>query len=409
MKKRRTFLHLLTLCLALVLLVGAPLAPYTAFAEDTQSAQEKLDELNNQLKDLRARMDELDKNIDAGKENAQAAKEQQAHYEQEAALLEEQVAIKKGEIEKQEAQIAEQHEEIAQKQREMDENDRLFRQRLVAIYKMSDANTLSTLLSVDSFSDLLTVSKNLQVVSKRDTDLLETLEQQRISLEEAEAVMQQLLQGLEAERDSLHATLAEYEGSIAAAQGAYSNYMAQVAADEESLAAAAAEMEQAQAALEQVWQELAAQESGGAGAQYLGGALAWPVPGYEGDGFITSYFGWRNIWGYPTWHNGIDISGGGVHGAGIVAANDGIVVYTEYSDYGYGNYVIVDHGGGIKTLYGHCSAIYVGSGQAVSRGETIAAVGNTGQSTGPHLHFELRLNDTQAVDPYPYLFGQMDL
>jgi len=117
--------------------------------------------------------------------------------------------------------------------------------------------------------------------------------------------------------------------------------------------------------------------------------LIWPW-----HGAITQPFG-------PT-HKGIDIDGYNQIGAPIVAAAGGTVVLAAYTDYGYGNYVIIDHGDGMQTLYAHLSAIWVAQGQSVSQGEAIGALGTSGYSTGPHLHFEVHIGGV-PVDPLGYL------
>ena len=118
---------------------------------------------------------------------------------------------------------------------------------------------------------------------------------------------------------------------------------------------------------------------------------------------ITSYYGWR--FNNTDFHTGIDISGANVYGKSVVAANPGRVAFvnTSYTNgVGYGMYVIVDHGGGYSTLYAHLSAIDVSVGDVVARGTPIAKVGSTGWSTGPHLHFEVRING-QHQNPLNYL------
>lgn len=137
-----------------------------------------------------------------------------------------------------------------------------------------------------------------------------------------------------------------------------------------------------------------------------GESLVWPVPGHTN---ITSGFGSR--WG--TTHKGIDISDGSVNGAQIVAAMGGTVIQAGFgvsgSGYGgYGNCVAIDNGNGVVTLYAHMSSIACSVGMTVSAGQTIGFVGSTGDSTGPHLHFEIRLNGT-AVDPLPYLQNEQQL
>ena len=136
---------------------------------------------------------------------------------------------------------------------------------------------------------------------------------------------------------------------------------------------------------------------------YVGGVMAWPVPGYYK---ISCEFG-----GYSG-HVGMDITGsspGAISGAPAVAANDGVVIISadlfgnQNGGYrSYGRYVVIDHGGGVVTLYAHLSSRSVSEGQKVTKGQTIGLVGNTGNSTGPHLHFEVRINGT-AVNPRSYV------
>lgn len=128
--------------------------------------------------------------------------------------------------------------------------------------------------------------------------------------------------------------------------------------------------------------------SSGTGAST--GSFIWPVPNTHN---ITSGYGYR--WG--SLHTGIDISNG-VTGEAIVASDGGTVTWAGYDNSGYGNYVIIDHGNGYQTLYGHCSAVYVSAGEYVSQGQTIAGMGSTGYSTGTHLHFEIRMGSSR-LDP----------
>ncbi len=144
----------------------------------------------------------------------------------------------------------------------------------------------------------------------------------------------------------------------------------------------------------------------GASDEYVGGEFMWPVPGY---GYISSPYGYRT-WsnGYVEFHNGIDIAKGSqssIMGAAIVASNDGVVIRAAYNAGGYGYYIIIDHGGGRMTVYGHCNTLLVRVNDIVIQGETIATVGSTGNSTGPHLHFEIRINGSN-VNPVDYLLNR---
>lgn len=136
----------------------------------------------------------------------------------------------------------------------------------------------------------------------------------------------------------------------------------------------------------------------GLDTEYIGGVLAWPVPGYTK---ISSNYGMRvhPITGQYKLHTGVDISA--PMGANFVAANDGIVTKAGYNT-AYGNMVIIDHGGGISTLYAHGSEILVTVGQTVKRNDPILKVGSTGYSTGPHAHFEVRINGV-VTNPIEYI------
>ena len=123
--------------------------------------------------------------------------------------------------------------------------------------------------------------------------------------------------------------------------------------------------------------------------EYVGGVLLWPVDSRR----VSSPYGTRThpFTGRSEFHYGIDISGPGINGANIYAANDGTVLMATYNS-GYGNYVVLEHGGGMTTLYAHCSSLLVKVGDSVKRGDVIAKVGSTGVSTGPHIHFEVAEN-----------------
>ncbi|MBE0475592.1 MAG: M23 family metallopeptidase [Coriobacteriia bacterium] len=171
-------------------------------------------------------------------------------------------------------------------------------------------------------------------------------------------------------------------------------------ANAERLRKIAAEEEAESARIEA---ELRKRSSAGSGV--YNGVMAWPVPGFYR---VSSPYGYRihPIFGTRKLHTGIDVGrdgGRSIDGAAIVASGDGEVIYAGYRG-GYGNTVMVDHGNGVVTLYAHqrSGGIRVGVGQRVSKGDTIGTVGSTGYSTGPHLHFEVRVNGA-PVDPMPYL------
>ena len=418
MSKFKSQIRAISLCMAFLLCVIFFQSPFYSASEagsssspssssssqDQASLVNRYDELTQQIKDTQEQIKALEDRIKSGKSTATQAQQRKAYYEAEAALTAEQIVLLQAKIAQQEIDIAAKQAEIVQKQKELDDNDQLFRERLVAIYKMNDSSPLSLLLTVDSYSDFLIVSKNLETISQHDTDLLDLLEVQRTDLETAEGEMQDLLVTMEADKTAMDNTLVSYQNSITQAQAAYDTAIANIASDEATLAKEREEYASALAEMESVWKSLNSTRP-----TYVGGELQWPCPSYNGDAYITSHFGWRILYGKQNHHGGMDISGRNINGTPVVAANAGDVVKTvSGSNVGYGNYVIIDHGNGVKTLYGHCSSVAVRTGAVVKKGDTIAYVGSTGNSTGPHLHFELRINDVKA-NPYPYLTGQKSL
>ena len=125
-------------------------------------------------------------------------------------------------------------------------------------------------------------------------------------------------------------------------------------------------------------------------------SFLWPVPG---NTYVSCSYGWR--FGGSDFHTGLDITMGGAYGKPIVASKSAVVKYDGWQPNGYGNYLIIDHGDGYSTLYAHCSSVAVSTGQQVRQGETIAYIGSTGWSTGPHCHFEIRING-QHTNPANY-------
>ena len=296
-------------------------------------------------------------------------------------------------IKAKEEEIAIMQDILQQKMDELAETEALFMQRMRAMYMMQDGSVLGTLLGASSLEEWLAAEDNLQRVSDEDMELLSLLEEQRLEIERQKAELDAQLAELEAQKKALEQKKAQYLRQLATVQG-------EEAANKQEMEMTWADIE---ATIAQ--KKLIEADFVGSSEDYVGGTFLWPVPGY---GHISSPYGYRT-WsnGYVEWHNGIDIAKGSqasIQGALIVASNSGRVITARYNAGGYGYYVIIDHGGNNYTVYGHCSALLVSPGQVVLQGDPIARVGSTGNSTGPHLHFEIRLNG-QNVDPYPLVAG----
>ena len=250
----------------------------------------------------------------------------------------------------------------------------------------------------------------------RDKDFLAELAEQKLSLQDDHTYLENLREenerikesfeenkaeneearSLQSEKaESLEEDVAKIRSSIQTLEDTEREYYANQAKIQKEMQEAQAEVTKIYAMLEEMRKQ---NQSGN--DEYTGGQFGWPLPGYS---MLTSYYGWR--FNNSDFHTGLDISGSQCYGKTVVAANPGTVAFvnTAYkAGVGYGIYLIIDHGGGYSTLYAHLSAIDVNVGDVVARGTPIAKVGATGWATGPHLHFEVRI-DGKTQNPLSYL------
>lgn len=264
--------------------------------------------------------------------------------------------------------------------------------RLVAMYETSDTQYLDVILSSRSISDFLSNYFLITELANYDTELLEDMKEQKDEIELAKKKLDYTQEQYATIKQNQTKTAKILENTKTVRE----NYIAKLSDQEKELQA---QIDECNSKFAEVNAEILSLALQGIDTKYIGGELAWPIPGYTR---ITSKFGMRYhpILHYTKLHTGVDVSA--PTGANFVAANDGIVVKAGYNG-AYGNMVIIDHGGGVSTLYAHGSEIMVQVGQTVKRGETVVLkVGSTGYSTGPHAHFEVRLNGV-VTDPLPYI------
>jgi len=264
--------------------------------------------------------------------------------------------------------------------------------RLVAMYETSDTEYLDVILSSKSISEFLSNYFLITEIVRNDTELLEDM---KIQKDEIELDKKKLDKSKEQ-----YATIKQNQTKTAKilenTKTVRENYISKLSDKEKNIQA---QIDEYNTRFEEVNKEILAIALEGIDTKYIGGELAWPIPGYTR---VTSKYGMRThpITGVYKLHTGVDVSA--PTGANFVAANDGIVVKAGYNS-AYGNMVIIDHGGGVSTLYAHGSEILVQVGEIVKREETVVLkVGSTGYSTGPHAHFEVRLNGI-VTDPMPYI------
>ena len=262
--------------------------------------------------------------------------------------------------------------------------------RVRDIYINGQINYLDVLFGAKDFQDFFTRMDLLKRVIQQDYDLVQVVFAEKTAIETS----QKELEKDKAAKEKLVASAADRKKEAEKKQAAKQAIIDKMETDRATQERIINENLAASKEVEQMIRNSRYQPA--SPALSGGGALNWPL-----GGPITSPFGWRvhPITGASRFHSGIDI--GGDYGDTIHAAGAGIVSYAGWIS-GYGYAVIIDHGGGISTLYGHNQALLVSEGQSVSQGQAIAECGSTGNSTGPHCHFEVRV-DGEPVDPMGYL------
>ena len=313
--------------------------------------------------------------------------------------LEQQINSKQSDIDELEASISEAQakletleEELAAAEEKVNTQNENLNARLRNMYKNGSVGFIDVLMDSGSFSEFL---NNLSLVEKVYTSDQDVLEELQKAYDEIDAKKKEI-ETLQAELSESKATMEEQKSSLEADKASVEKKKSEIAADS---AETQRELDKLEADAQALTSSIRNSGSSSSSSKYNGGIMAWPVPSCH---TVSSGYGGRI---HPTtgkckFHGGLDIPGS--YGSAIVAANSGKVIWAGNRGDSYGNYVIIDHGGGVSTLYGHSSKVLVRTGQSVSRGQRIANVGSTGRSTGPHCHFEVRINGSR-VNPNPYV------
>lgn len=263
--------------------------------------------------------------------------------------------------------------------------------RLVAMYEMGEVKYLDVLLNSENLSDFLSRYYLITEISEADIKLLR-------EFEETKQYKEALTKSLNDKKNELEVTKIQCEKDRISLSNMEILKRNKIINLNEQEAILNAQIEEYQNQVQAIEHEIRMLAIANIGEEYIGGEMAWPVPGYTK---ITSPFGMRThpITGIYKLHTGVDISA--PIGANFIAVNDGVVVRAEYNG-AYGNMVVINHGGGVVSLYAHGSEILVQVGDIVTQGTSVLKVGSTGYSTGPHAHFEIIMNG-QYVDPIDYI------
>ncbi len=329
------------------------------YAENITDLQTRQEELKEQITSSNEELEGVQGEISENLEQLQRLNEKIETSQQELEVL-------NTKIDNLLTQIDEVEKKLNVTEEQYKKRKQLLEERLVQMYKSGDIEYLEVILSSKSISDFLSNYFLITELANYDTELLESVEKQKNEIELEKTKLDKTRQEYASMKQNQTKTAKILENTKSVRE----NYIAKLSDDEKALQAKIDEYNQAYA---QVNSEILALAMEGIDSTYIGGELAWPVPGYTR---ITSKYGIRfhPILHINRLHSGLDI--GAPMGANFVAANDGIVTKAEMTS-GYGNMVMIDHGGGIATLYAHGSEILVKPGQVVKRGEAILKVGST--------------------------------
>ena len=397
MKKTR---KLRIVCAALAVFVTvAALLPGISGTDALAVSQSQIDALEEQRDALRAEREEMQAGIDE-------LEAQQADVLQQKAALDAQNEVYRQEIELIEEQVSLYTQLVEQKRQEVElatqaESEQLatYRRHVRAMEENGRYTYLSILFGSRSLGELMSNLDMIGEIMEADQRSYEQYTAAREQSEQIQAEYETMLTELDSRQSELETEKAALEVQIDEATQMIVDLEAQLETDraayEEQLAKEAA----LEADIQEMIAELERQEA--ANSIVSTGTYIWPLPGYRPG----SAYGWRihPIWGDRRFHAGEDI--GAPMGTSILAADSGIATVIPDNGNGYGNYIMINHGGGRVTLYAHMSGFAVSNGATVTQGQTIGYVGSTGNSTGPHLHFEVRVNGA-TTDPKGYFsFG----
>ena len=372
----------LRVCLILILVICNFSLPI--FANNLTDLQTKRQETKNQLNEANENLEEVKNELSQTLIQIQELNEKIENYEEEVKNLDK-------EIEDLKNSILDLEEQLNMATLEFNTQKLLLDERLVTLYEAGDTSYLDVLLSSKNIAEFISNYYLVQEIATYDTELLDKIEKNKNSIESTKNAVEIKKKELDEKKDNEQKTAIILKN----VKSLKDSYLSQLTNEEKEIQD---KIDEYNSQIKAVESEITALMVANLDSTYIGGEMAWPVPGYTR---ITSSFGMRvhPITGVYKLHTGVDI--GAPLGANFIAANDGVVIKAEYNG-AYGNMVIVDHGGGIATLYAHGSEILVQLGQEIKKGDPILKVGSTGYSTGPHAHFEVRKNG-EYVDPIPYI------
>ncbi len=345
------------------------------------------------ISELNEQKQQAENEKDKVTEQRESAEEELDNINAQIASIESELFTLQTQLDELNSSISQKEQEITEKQAELDHKEELLKTRMVAMYKGGETTYLDVLLGSSNYIEMYTKYNAIQTIAEKDTELINEVSQQKTDIENEK----QELESSKAEVENIKKQTDAKNAELKAAKVSKQNTVSQLSAEEQELQKKIDEFE---AAIDRAQQEIANATNGTSGYEgsFSGGMFEWPIS-YSYNR-ITSIFGNRTAptAGASTNHGAIDI---GVSYVPVYAPANGKVILAQWVS-GYGNYIMIDHGGGYYTAFGHLSRFTVSVGTVVSTGQQIAVSGNTGISTGPHLHYEVYIGGRSKgyrVDP----------
>lgn len=363
---RKTIYLMFTILTTLMLVASTGLTSLAVTEQDKKNLQDKIDDAKSQLNDIT--------------ESKDSAKSELETLTQKVSEAQNELEKVKAQLEDVKNQITEKETQINEEEKEIEAKNNLLKQRMVALYEAGDTSFLDVLFNSENLLDFFTNYSMIQQIVESDTDLINELEEKKQGLEKDKAELEekkQEVENLKAEQEVKNAQLRVLQETKQAEVNKLSEEEKKTQAEIDAYNKAMADVNKALAEVAKKAEEQIKNNTGGNGLKF-DGSFIWPC----NNKIVTSTV--KKRWGRL--HKGIDI---GASYESVYASASGYA-YNAYDRNGYGTYIMVFHGGNYVTLYGHLSTSKVRDGQFVKQGEVIATSGNSGGSTGAHLHFEIR-------------------
>lgn len=350
------------------------------------------DDLEDQLADLQRQAEEQQAKTNEASAKVESVSERLRQIQEELRVATAEYKKVKGQLDSVEDKISDNTELLQKTEADLKVKNKKLQQRVRDIYINGQISYVDVLFGAKDFADLMTRMDVLKRIIKHDYDLIMKVREEKATVENTRAQLEKD----KAEAEVLVADAQAKKAKVEDKESEQQVLLDQAIYDRDTSERMYEEIMAASQEVANMIRRSHMSSAGYSGAPAGAGGMIWPI-----SGPITSEFGWRThpIFGTARFHSGLDI--GGDYGMPIYAAASGTVIYAGWIS-GYGNAVIIDHGGGVTTLYGHNDSLNVSEGENVAQGQVIAMCGSTGNSTGPHCHFEVRENG-EPVSPYGYL------